>query len=88
MSDKERGYNLTDAIGDTICAFDWISPVLQWIGDLGGMVTVEGTQGEMRALQKHGIKCYNQFAIIGTVGGYVWQIRRQDVKRAQKVLGQ
>ena len=87
MGKDKDGYTLSDAAWDVGCSFDWITPILQWVGDIGGLVTVEGTAAEMKALQAKGVRCYNQMAIIGTGTGYLWQIRKADVKRAQKVLG-
>ena len=86
MSNDEQ-YKPIDLIWDIGCSFDVISPILQWIGDLGGLVTVEGTRAEIYALKKKGIKTYNEMAIIGSAGGYLWQIHKRDLKRAQKVLG-
>lgn len=77
----------SDVLWDVGCSFDWISPLLQWLGDARGLVTVEGTKAEIQQLKRHRIPIYNPMAIIGTDGGYLWQIRKQDQKRAMKILG-
>ena len=84
---KDDEYKPSDLLWDIGCSFDVISPILQWIGDLGGLVTVEGTKAEIQALKKNRIHVYNPMAIVGTAGGYLWQIHKRDLKRAQKILG-
>ena len=77
-----------DVLWDIGCSFDWISPLLQFLGDAAGLVSVEGSAAEIKKLQAKGIRCHNPMCIVGTGGnGYLWQISKSDLKRAQKVLG-
>lgn len=88
MGDEhEQEYTVTDLGWDVAVSLDWITPILQFAGEAAGLVMVEGTGQEINALRSRGIRVYNPMAIVGTGGGYLFQLAKKDVARAQKILG-
>lgn len=67
-----------------ITSFDWITPLMQTVNDLVGMVSVYGSVAEMKQLERKGIRTYMPM-LDAASGMYLWQITQKDYEKARRL---